>query len=43
MSLTMTGYWKINLQLLNANNEVLKGETITDAVPASSIYFELEF
>jgi hypothetical protein len=43
MSLTMTGYWKINLQLLNANNEVLKGEAITDAVPASSIYFEIEF
>lgn len=43
MSLTMTGYWKINLQLLNANNEVLKGETITDAVPESSIYFEIEF
>ena len=43
LSLTMTGYWKINLQLLNANNEVLKGETITDVVPASSIYFEVEF
>lgn len=43
MSLTMTGYWKINLQLLNANNEVLKGETITDAIPESSIYFEIEF
>lgn len=43
MSLTMTGYWKINLQLMNANNEVLKGEAITDAVPASSIYFEIEF
>jgi hypothetical protein len=43
MALTMTGYWKINLQLLNANNEVLKGEAITDAVPASSIYFEIEF
>jgi hypothetical protein len=43
MSLTMTGYWKINLQLVNANNEVLKGEAITDAVPASSIYFEIEF
>jgi hypothetical protein len=43
MSLTMTGYWKINLQLLNANNEVLKGEAITDAVPESSIYFEIEF
>ena len=43
MSLTMTGYWKINLQLLNTNNEVLKGESITDIVSASSIYFEIEF
>ncbi len=43
LSLTMTGYWKINLQLLNASGTVLKGETITDAVPASSIYFEIEF
>jgi hypothetical protein len=43
LSLTMTGYWKINLQLLNASGTVLKGEAITDAVPASSIYFEIEF
>lgn len=43
LSLTMTGYWKINLQLLNASNEVLKGEEITDVVPASSLYFEIEF
>jgi hypothetical protein len=43
LSLTMTGYWKLNLQLLNATGTVLKGETITDAVPASSIYFEIEF
>jgi hypothetical protein len=43
LSLTMTGYWKINLQLLNASGTVLKGETITDIVPASSIYFEIEF
>jgi hypothetical protein len=43
LSLTMTGYWKINLQLLNASGTVLKGETITDAIPASSIYFEIEF
>ncbi|NDP26860.1 MAG: hypothetical protein GZ087_05455, partial [Flavobacterium sp.] len=43
LALTMTGYWKINLQLLNASGTVLKGETITDAVPASSIYFEIEF
>lgn len=43
LSLTMTGYWKINLQLLNASGTVLKGETIIDAVTASSIYFEIEF
>lgn len=43
LSLTMTGYWKINLQLLNASNEVLKGEAITDTNEASSIYFEIEF
>lgn len=43
LSLTMTGYWKINLQLVNASNEVLKGEVITDTNEASSIYFEIEF
>ena len=43
LSLTMTGYWKINLQLLDASGAVLKGETISDVVPASSIYFEMEF
>lgn len=43
LSLTMTGLWKINLQLLNASDVVLKGETVTDVVPASSIYFEIEF
>ena len=43
LSLTMTGLWKINLQLLNDSGTVVKGETITDAVPASSIYFEIEF
>lgn len=43
LSLTMTGFWKINLQLENASGTVLKGETITDLVSASSIYFEIEF
>jgi len=43
LSLTMTGYWKINLQLLNASNEVLKGETITETTTESSIFFEIEF
>jgi hypothetical protein len=45
LALTMTGYWRINLQLLNASNEVLKGETIvnTDPSSVSSLYFEIEF
>lgn len=43
LSLTMTGYWKINLQVLNENQEVLKGEEVTTAVEASSIFFEVEF
>jgi hypothetical protein len=43
LSLTMTGYWKINLQLLNASNEVLKGEAVTDANEASTLFFEIEF
>ena len=43
LALTMTGYWKINLQLVNPAGEVLKGEVITDAVEASSIFFEIEF
>lgn len=43
LSLTMTGYWKINLQLLNAEATVLKGEAITESVLESSIFFEIEF
>ena len=43
LSLTMTGYWKINLQVANTEGTVIKGEEITDAVEASSIYFEIEF
>jgi hypothetical protein len=45
LALTMTGLWRINLQLLNASNEVLKGEAILDSDPlsVSSLYFEIEF
>lgn len=42
MALTMTGYWKINLQLVNPNGEVVKGEEISDTVLGSSIYFDFE-
>jgi hypothetical protein len=43
LSLTMTGYWKINLQLLDSSQNVLKGEEVTSSNESSSIYFELEF
>lgn len=43
LSLTMTGYWKVNLKLLNPNGGVLKGEDVTESNPESSLYFELEF
>jgi hypothetical protein len=43
LNLTMTGYWKINLVVLDASNTVIKGEAITGNVTASSIYFEIEF
>ena len=43
LSLTMTGYWKLNLKLMNTNDDVLKGEDVTDENEASSLYLELEF
>ncbi len=43
LSLTMTGYWKLNLILENENNEVLKGEEVTEDNESSSLYLEIEF
>lgn len=43
LSLTMTGYWKLNLQLTKADGTVLKGEPVTDTNPESSLFFEIEF
>lgn len=43
LSLTMTGYWVLNLKLLNENDEVLKGEDVTEDHAQSSLYLELEF
>ncbi|OUR93357.1 hypothetical protein A9Q87_05270 [Flavobacteriales bacterium 34_180_T64] len=43
LSLTMTGYWVLNLKLLNTMDEVLKGEDVTDDNNQSSLYLELEF
>ena len=43
LSLTMTGYWKINLKLLNESGETVMGNEVTETDPASDLYFELEF
>jgi hypothetical protein len=43
LSLTMTGYWKLNLKLMNTSEAVLKGEDVTEENEASSLYLELEF
>ncbi|MFH7005715.1 hypothetical protein [Flavobacterium bizetiae] len=43
LSFTMSGYWKINMQLLNSSAQVLKGEPVTTEIPSSSLYFEIEF
>ncbi|MCY1554953.1 hypothetical protein D9M68_915670 [compost metagenome] len=43
LSLTMTGYWKINLQLEAPDGRILKGEAVTESHEASSIFFEVEF
>ncbi len=43
LSLTMTGYWVLNLKLINTNDDVLKGEDVTEENIQSSLYLELEF
>lgn len=43
LSLTMTGYWKLNLILRNQNNEILKGEAVTEENEASTLFLEIEF
>lgn len=43
LSLTMTGYWKINLKLMNEADAVLKGEAVTEENESSSLFFEIEF
>jgi hypothetical protein len=43
LSLTMTGYWVLNLKLLNDQDDLLKGEDVTEENIQSSLYLELEF
>ncbi len=43
LSLTMTGYWKVNMQLFDASNTLQGGQAIDDSVENSTLYFEVEF
>jgi hypothetical protein len=43
VNFSMTGYWKLNLILLNDKGETLYGNPINDTTEASSLYFEVEF
>lgn len=43
LSLTMSGYWVLNLKLLNTAGKILKGENITEERIKSSLYLELDF
>lgn len=43
VNFTMTGYWKINLQLEDKQGQVILGEAVTDDNKASSIYLGIEF
>lgn len=43
LSLTMSGYWVLNLKLINDQGMLLKGEDITTDHLQSSLYLEIEF
>ncbi len=43
LSLTMTGYWKLNLMLYNESDQLVKGEEITKNHESSSLFLEIEF
>ncbi|MDR0698650.1 MAG: FixH family protein [Tannerella sp.] len=43
VNFSMTGYWKLNLILLDDRGEMLYGNEITDETPASALFFEIEF
>ncbi|MEA1785230.1 hypothetical protein U1E44_03935 [Arenibacter sp. GZD96] len=43
LALTMTGYWKLNLTVVNEAGELLKGEVLTEDHLESSLFFEIEF
>ncbi len=43
LALTMTGLWRVNLQLAKPDGTIVAGEAVTDSNAASSIFFEFNF
>jgi hypothetical protein len=43
VNFSMTGYWKLNLILQNDKGDILYGNAVSDAIEASSLFFEVEF
>lgn len=43
LSLTMTGYWRVNMQLFDASNTLQGGQAIEGTLENSTLYFEVEF
>lgn len=43
LSLTMTGYWKLNFIILDENNEYVAGTQVTQHNESSDVYLEIEF
>ncbi len=43
VNFSMTGYWRLNLILLNEKEEILYGNPVTNDLETSSLYFEIEF
>lgn len=42
VNFTMTGYWKINLQLENKDAEIISGNPVTEEQESSEIFFDLK-
>ncbi len=43
LSLTMSGYWKLNLMAYDAGGTLIKGSEVNEENPSSNLYLELEF
>lgn len=43
LSLSMTGYWKLNLKVMNTTGELIAGTDVTEENESSTVYLEIEF